>query len=211
MKITKLEHACLDIASDSTRLVIDPGIWTSPLSDYSNIAALVITHVHPDHCDPEKVHAILQANPSVQIFSTQQVADKLEGVSVAVPEPGKSYTVGAIQLEFFGGQHAKIMDNYPQDQNFGILVNDTLYYPGDSFTPCPKPHTVLALPIVAPWLKFSEAVEFLAQDTAPNVFPTHNNILNDNGTNLLNRMLGGATEEQQKTLHALQPGESMDA
>ncbi|CAN5360505.1 MBL fold metallo-hydrolase [soil metagenome] len=210
MKITKLEHACLDITNENTRLIVDPGIWTNPLSDLSNIKALVITHVHPDHCDPDKVQAIVGANPNIQIFSTQQVADKLRIPLVEVPEIGKAYTIGAIKLEFLGGQHATIMDGHPPDQNFGILVNDTLYYPGDSFTPCSKPHTVSAVPAVAPWLKFSETVEFLAQDSATSIFPTHNNILNENGTNLLNRLLSGVADEQHKTFHALRPGESLD-
>ena len=65
MKITKLEHACLDIIVGNSRLIVDPGGWTSPLENYQGITALVITHVHADHFDPEKVQAIIAANPEV--------------------------------------------------------------------------------------------------------------------------------------------------
>lgn len=213
MKITKLEHACLDITDGSSRLIVDPGGWTSPLSDYSNIAVLVITHVHADHFDPEKVQAVLAANNGVRIFTTHEVAAQLPGTEVTVPELGEEYTAGKFTLEFFGGKHASIMEGYPPagaNHNFGVLINGTLYYPGDSLTPCPKPHKVLALPAVAPWLKLSEAVDFMAQDSASEVFPTHNNIVNENGEGLLNRLLGGSAEQQGKTYHALKPGESID-
>lgn len=213
MKITKLEHACLDITVGNSRLIVDPGGWTSPLDDYNDVAALVITHVHADHFDPEKVQAIIDANPKVQIFTTDQVASKITGGTVTVATVGQQYHVGDITLEFFGGQHAAIMEGYPPagaDHNFGVLVNDTLYYPGDSLTSCPKSHTVLAVPAAAPWLKLVEAVEFMAADSANEVFPTHNNIVNENGEMLLNNLLGSSAGQQGKTYHALKPGESIE-
>lgn len=209
MKITKLGHACLDISEGQSRLIVDPGIWTEPLADYSGVTALVITHVHPDHFDSEKVSALIAANPDLQLFVTRQIAEKITDVTVTVPELGKQYVVGDFTLEFFGELHAKIMDNYPQDQNHGVLVNGELYYPGDSFTLCPKPHNIVALPVSAPWLKFSEVVDFLTQDTATQVFPTHNNILNEYGTDLANQMLGGDAEAQGKTYTYLSPGQSL--
>jgi L-ascorbate metabolism protein UlaG (beta-lactamase superfamily) len=214
MKITKLEHACLDITIGGSRLIVDPGGWTSPLSSYEGITALVITHVHADHFDSEKVYAIVAANPDVQVFTTDQVASEITGGAVTIASVGEQYSAGDISLEFFGGQHAVIMEGYPPagaDHNFGVLINDTLYYPGDSLTPCPEPHSVLAIPSTAPWLKLIEAVSFMREDTANEVFPTHNNIVNENGENLLNSLLGGAAEQQGKTYHALKPGDSIEA
>lgn len=210
MKITKREHACLDITDGSGRLIIDPGSWTEPLADYSGIDAVVITHFHPDHLDESKILKIAAQNPSLVIFCTQQVADKLsEDMRITVPEVGTEYEAGAYKLEFFGGMHASIRADWPQDQNLGVLVNDALYYPGDSFTPCSKEHTVLAAPSAAPWLKLEESINFIKQDGAKQVFPTHNNILNDNGNELNNRLLGGAAEESDKTYTYLKPGETL--
>ena len=103
-----------------------------------------------------------------------------------------------------------IGDDWPQDQNFGVLVNNKLYYPGDSFTPCPEPHAVLAAPCAGPWLRFADAVNFIKQDSAERVFLTHNNILNQNGHDLNDRMFSGAIEEYGKKFLPLQPGESIE-
>jgi len=207
MKITKLEHACLDITDGDGHLIIDPGAYTTSLTNFNNITALVITHVHQDHFDEQKVGQILAANPAVQVFSTSEVAEKLANKAVTVPEVGKIYTAGGFTLEFFGGQHAMITATYPKNQNFGVLVNDTLYYPGDSFTPCPKPHTILAAPSMAPWLKLSEAADFITADSAQKVFPTHNGFLNEAGNDLHNRMLGDAAKAANKTYLPLKPNE----
>ncbi len=211
MKITKFEHACLNVTNGTSRLVIDPGVFTTSLDDFTDIDGLVITHVHADHLDEDKVKAIIQQNPDVQIFATQQVADKLADASVTIPEIDNQYSVGDITLEFFGGEHAIILAEYPQDQNLGVLVNDKLYYPGDSVTSCPKPHTITAVPSVAPWLKLSEAADFIKQDTASQVFPTHNAIVNETGDTMINNMLSGRAEQSGKKYTVLQPGESIEA
>ena len=75
--------------------------------------------------------------------------------------------------------------------NLGVMVNDTVYYPGDSFTKPEKPVKVLALPITAPWLKIGEVMDFLAE---VNAFPTHDAIASNQGKALVDRMLGGVAE-----------------
>jgi L-ascorbate metabolism protein UlaG (beta-lactamase superfamily) len=213
MKITKLEHACLDISHGNSRLIIDPGAFASSLTDFANITALVITHVHQDHFDESKVKQILEANPEVQVFTTQQTVDKLNGAKVTVPQSGQQYNAGDFTFEFFGTDHDYIFDELkiPQDQNHGVLVNDRLYYPGDSFSPCPKPHTTVAVPSNGPWMKLEEARLFLAQDSAKTIFPTHNGFVNDPGNDLCNSLLSMAAQQQDKTFTALKPSESLDA
>jgi L-ascorbate metabolism protein UlaG (beta-lactamase superfamily) len=214
MKITKLEHACLDITQGSDRLIVDPGIFSASLTNFAGVTALVITHIHPDHLDIEKVKAILQQSPNVQTFSTPEVAERLSGTQVTVPEVGQQYTVGAFTLEFFGGQHAQIIEGYPApglDHNVGVLINETLYYTGDSLVACPKPHAVLATPSMAPWLKTVEAANFITADTANRVFPTHNHFLSPDGEGIINNLLSGVAERSNKTYLALQPGESIEA
>ena len=211
MKITKLEHACLDITDTDGRLIIDPGIYATSLSDFTGITAVVVTHVHADHLDESKILKITEQNPNVPIFCTEQVASKLsENFNITVPNIDAAYKAGSFTLEFFGGQHAIIMDNMPQDQNYGVLVNDALYYPGDSLTPCPKPHKVLALPAMAPWLKLSEAVAFMRQDDAKEVFPSHVQFMSKEGADLHNRLYSGSAEQSDKKYTALAPGESLE-
>jgi L-ascorbate metabolism protein UlaG (beta-lactamase superfamily) len=212
MKITKLEHACLDITHGPSRLIIDPGAFAASLTEVTGITAVVITHVHQDHFDEEKVQQILVANPEVQVFTTQQVADKLSSAKVTVPQPDKQYSAGDFTFEFFGEMHDFIFDELqiPQDQNHGVLVNDRLYYPGDSFTPCPKDHTTLAVPSNGPWMKLEEARVFMTQDSAQTVFPTHFGFMNEAGFDLTNSLLSMAAQQAGKAYSVLKPGESLE-
>lgn len=208
MQLTKFEHSCLDITAPGGRIIIDPGIYSKSLTDLSAITALVITHVHGDHFDPEKVTAIIAANPDIQIFSTQEVADKIDA-KVTVPELDHVYEVAGTTLEFFGGQHAFITDK-PVAENYGVLLGNILYYPGDSLVSCPKPHSITAVPAQAPWLKFSEAADFVAADSASRIFLTHNAFLSEAGLALHDRLFGGAAEATGKELVTLQPGDSIE-
>lgn len=210
MKLTKFEHSCFDITEGTDRLVIDPGVFSPSLTDFANITALVITHVHPDHFDPEKVSKIIAQNPKVKIFTTQEVAKAIKNPLVTVPETNQEFAVGAFQLEFFGGQHAIIAPSYPVNQNYGVLVNSKFYYPGDSLTVCPKVHQVLAVPVMAPWLKFSETATFIPQNSGTKLFAAHNGFVNADGQALYDRLLGMVVEGSDKTYQFLAPGQSLD-
>jgi glyoxylase-like metal-dependent hydrolase (beta-lactamase superfamily II) len=199
MNIIKYEHACIDIRVEKSRLIIDPGIFSMSLTDLASIDVLIITHVHPDHLDEQKVRAIIAANPNIKVFSTHEVAIKLSDLIVIVPELEKVYTELGVTLEFFGQLHASILPSIPQVQNFGVLVNSELYYTGDSFTPCPKPHTMLGITVSAPWMKLSEAVDFISQDSATTIFPCHDGFLNDSGRALINGLLRTVVEATHKT------------
>jgi hypothetical protein len=210
MKLTKFEHSCLDIKDGSDRLIIDPGLYSASLSDFKNITVVVITHIHGDHFDPEKIANIITANPQLKIFTTQEVADELKSALVTVPKNQKPYAVGAFRLEFFGDQHDVVSPNFPRAQNFGVLINDKLYDPGDSTTPCPKPHTTLALPTMAPWLKFSETEEFLPTSSAKTFFSTHNGFINQAGQTMYDHFFSGLAKDTGKTYQFLAPGQSIE-
>src|SRR5690606_15857981 len=99
MKITKYEHACLLIEEQGTRVIIDPGNFSPSISnDCDNIAAVVVTHVHADHFDPEKLQAILAKNPACQIFTTQEVANEFGQKATAV-QAGQTVKLENIKLE----------------------------------------------------------------------------------------------------------------
>lgn len=209
MKLTKYQHACVVLEDQDQRIVIDPGGWTE-LPEVTGVVAVVITHVHADHCNPDHVAAIMAANPAVQIFGTQQVADALSDHAVTVAQPGQSVQVGPFALAFYGGQHATIRPSMPADQNIGILVNNAFYYPGDSFVAPEVPVQLLALPVSAPWLKFSEAADFVATVRPQHCFPTHNAILSDIGQSLMDRLIGGVCQEVGTAYTSLKPGEYIE-
>jgi len=210
MNITKYEHACVVVEEQGKKLVIDPGEFTTSFTDFSNITAVIVTHMHGDHLDPKKLQAILAANPTVRFFGTAEVAKQVPDLPFTAVTGGTAESVAPFKLAFYGEQHARIHPSIPTIQNVGVLVNDQFYYPGDSFTVPDVPIKVLALPIAAPWLKSGEAVDFLLSVKPNYVFPTHNGILSDIGHSIYNNFGERYAAQYGGMFTYMRPGESMN-
>jgi L-ascorbate metabolism protein UlaG (beta-lactamase superfamily) len=209
MTITKYEHACLVIEENGSNLVIDPGQFSSSLPKLKNVAAVVLTHVHFDHVDEKKVKQIITDNPGIKVFSTGEVAETFPNLKPAVVEPGSMHQIGPFTLAFFGGEHAVIHPSKPKTQNVGVLVNSVLYYPGDSFALPGRPIKALAAPASAPWLKISEAMDFISEVKPELAFPTHDAILSDEGKQVHDTMLESTAKEAGVTYQRIQTGQSI--
>lgn len=211
MKITKYEHACIVIEEQDKRLVIDPGVFTKSLDNFNGVCGIVVTHAHPDHFNLELLDKIQAENPEACIYTVGEVAKELGDRKHEVVSGNISDLCDAFHLSFFGKQHAVIHDSLPVFQNIGVLVNESFYYSGDSFT-VPDKHevAVLAVPAVAPWMKTSEAMDFISQVKPRQVIPTHNAILSDEGHGIYNRYLEMAAKESGGTFTYLRPGSSLD-
>jgi glyoxylase-like metal-dependent hydrolase (beta-lactamase superfamily II) len=204
MKLTKFQHACFTLEKDGATLVVDPGNFSHDFIVPSHVDAIVITHEHPDHLDESRVQAILQANPKATVIAHESIAGRYTNYTTIGAKVGEIYTIGAFTLRFFGGTHAVIANNIPVPPNLGVLIEDRLYYPGDSFV---APDAILvkelALPASAPWLKIGESMEFLSQVKPAFAFPTHDAILSDDGKQLVDRMLGMVASGQNTTYKRL--------
>jgi L-ascorbate metabolism protein UlaG (beta-lactamase superfamily) len=184
MRVTKLEHAALVIEHSGDRLFVDPGKFTTPITEASGALAVVITHLHDDHWTPEQLARIRERNPEVRIFGPQGVVDAAGQAGIAVERvaPGDRVAVGPFELRFFGGRHAMIHPSIPVIDNVGVLVNDTLYYAGDSFV-VPEGIAVdaLAAPAGAPWMKIAESMDYVMAVKPRRCFPTHEMVLSRDG------------------------------
>ena len=195
MKITKYGHACFTVEENGETLVIDPGGFSQDFIPNSTITAIVITHEHGDHFDPDTLAAIYAKNPHSTLISTKEiVATMPDHQSIAV-KPADTLQLGAFELEFFGGTHAEIHKSMPAIANLGVLINHTLYYPGDALTLPNLPIKTLALPVAAPWVKISEVIDFLIAAKPNFAFPTHDAILSKEGQQIVDRVVGAIAEE----------------
>ncbi|MBN7792759.1 MBL fold metallo-hydrolase [Microbacterium esteraromaticum] len=211
MRITRHEHAALRLEHDGQTLLIDPGAFTAPLDGLSDVVGVVITHEHPDHWTAVHLDRILQAAPGTPIFSTAAVAAAADHLVTTVA-PGQTYAVGAFSLRFFGGEHAVIHSSLPTIENLGVLVNDTFYYPGDSYAlPDDVAVDTLAAPLGAPWLKIGEAMDFVLSVAPRRCFGTHDMTLSPIGRNMHRERLRWATEQHNGEFYDLDPGMSVDA
>jgi len=211
MRVTKYEHACLRIDAAEETLLIDPGSFTTPVNDLGDVVGIVITHEHPDHWTPEHLDRILRAAPGTPIFAPAGVARVAEGYEITVVAPGDTVEVGGFTLRFFGGEHAIIHSSLPVIENVGVLVNEELYYPGDSYA-VPEGIEVgtLAAPLGAPWLRIGDAMDFVLAVRPRRAFGTHDMTLSVIGEGMHRQRLQWATEQGSGEFFALEPGDTLD-
>ena len=196
MKLTKYEHSCFTLEKDGKVLVVDPGSWATDFVVPENVVATVVTHEHADHFDESKIKAIIDKNPSATIYAPSDVIAMLPNLPTQVVSPDENIEVGGFTLTFIGGVHATIVEGFhPEFQNLGVIVDDKLYHPGDSLALPNRPIKVLSLPIIAPWEKVQESVDFLMAIKPEFAFPTHDAMLSELGFGLYDRWHSLAAEK----------------
>ncbi|WP_181955703.1 MBL fold metallo-hydrolase, partial [Raoultella terrigena] len=81
-----------------------------------------------------------------------------------------------------GEKHAVIHPDYPRFDNSGFLLTlggESVYHPGDSLTTPGVPIDVLLAPISGPWLKVSEAIDFVRAVAAPRSLGIHDRVYSE--------------------------------
>lgn len=210
MKLTKYNHACVVIKHEGEQVIIDPGVFVTALPDISNLSAVIITHQHPDHFSPEHVRSIVAANPNIEIFAAPGIADQLDDIEVTTVVAGENAAAGAFTFRFFGSEHALIHKTIPRIANIGVLVNESIYYPGDSFeAPDCKPKVALT-PTSGPWLKVGEVIDFLDKVQPGMCVPTHNALQSELGDSMLEQWLADVCNKHHIAFKHVPPGESIE-
>jgi L-ascorbate metabolism protein UlaG (beta-lactamase superfamily) len=210
MRITKYEHACFVASVADKKLIVDPGSFTVPLPDTNNVVAVVITHEHADHWTPEHLQRIRENSPEVRFFGPAGVVAAATDFEITVVNDGQKVEVDPFTLEFFGEKHAQIHSSIPIVDNVGVLISDSVYYPGDSFTLGPVGVDLLAVPASAPWLKIGEVMDFVAAEKPKRSFATHDMINSVIGNQMAGARIAAVTEQGGGEFVVLAPGESVE-
>lgn len=210
MRVTKHEHACMRLELEDKTLIIDPGAYTLPLNNLHGVVAVVVTHEHPDHWTDEHLDRIHEIFPGIPIYGPEGVARAASAQEITVVHPGDTVEVGPFTLAFRGGRHAVIHESIPVVDNVGVLVNDTFYYPGDSYALPGAPVDLLAAPVGAPWLKIGEAMDFVLAVAPRRSFGAHEMTLSRIGLGMGRARLEWATAQGGGEFLTLEPGDSTD-
>jgi L-ascorbate metabolism protein UlaG (beta-lactamase superfamily) len=181
MRVTKFIHSCLLVEKGGDRLLFDPGKFSfvegrvKP-EQFTGIAAIVLTHFHPDHVEPEALKKIVDGNAGAVVLTNTEAQKKLAdaGVQAEVFEAG-TRTVGGFRLEAFAAAHAPILGS-AAPQNTAYVVDDLLLNPGDSFAEPLLQKAgvrVLAVPVMAPWSTELGVADFVKRMRPQNILPVH--------------------------------------
>jgi len=178
MKITHYGHACVLLefsTPKTTRILIDPGTYSTGFESLRDLDALLFTHAHPDHIDMQRVPALAQANPGMSIIADGGSAAVLTEHDVAhnVATDGDSVKAGDIDVDVLSGDHAVIHCDLPNISNNGYVIDGHTLHPGDAFVESPDSVEILLLPVGGPWMKIGEAVDYLRRVRPRVVIPIH--------------------------------------
>ncbi len=205
MRMVKFPHSCIRFETSEGRLVIDPGAFSGP-EPLEDPDAVLITHVHFDHLDPEAMRELKRRRPELQIYGPPSLAEFLGDTPFTPVRHGDTIEAAGLKVDVFGERHAVIHPSMPDLENVGYHL-EGIFHPGDSFTVPDLPvHTLLA-PVAAPWMKLSEGADYIGQVAPQRVHPIHEALLNDNGLAVFDRMLSSLTEAEYVRLG---PGESVE-
>lgn len=189
MQLTHFGHSCLLASFPSgtageTTILFDPGTFSHGFEGITGLDAILITHQHPDHADTERLPALLDANPQAKLYADPQTAAQLGAPWQAV-HAGDAFTIGQLSVRGVGGTHAVIHPDLPVIDNTSYLIGDAdhparLMHPGDALFVPDEPIDVLATPAAAPWMKISEAVDYLRAVAPARAVPIHQGIIEPN-------------------------------
>jgi len=213
VRLTHVGHACVLVETGGARVLVDPGTFADGWEGLTGLDAVLITHTHPDHCDRDRLPALLAANAGALAAAEPDLAGELSagGLDVQALPPGAVLEVGSVRVAALGGRHAVIHDDIPRVGNVGLMLQaahePTLLHPGDSYETTPQGVDVLAVPLNAPWSAFKETVDFV-RAVAPRIaFPIHDGLLNSRGRALYLRQLSALGRTQVEDLAGATPHE----
>ena len=187
MRLTKLGHACVRIEYAGAVVAVDPGVFTD-VEGLDGVGAVLVTHEHPDHYDPSRLR-----RTEGPIFTIDAVARQIrEGAPdlverVTVVAPGERFDAG-LPVRAVGELHAVIHPELPRFHNSGYVIEvgeRKVYHPGDALTPPGEAVDVLCVPVSAPWMRASEAIEFAREVQAPHNLAIHDRVYSAAGLGIV--------------------------
>ena len=211
MRITKFGHACIRLEHDGKVVVVDPGMFTDPEA-VDGADAVVITHEHPDHYLPDHL-----ARTDAALFTIDAVATKIRESApdlaerVIVVSPGDEFDPG-IPAVSVGELHAVIHPDLPRFSNSGYLFtlgDTTVFHPGDALTVPGEDVDVLFVPVSAPWMRASEAIEFAREVRAPRNLAIHDRVYSEAGLGIVDGHMNAFLPKAGQAYVRLSDGEDL--
>lgn len=213
MRITKFGHACVRIEHEGRTVVLDPGVFTEAEA-LDGAGAVLITHEHADHYNPD-----LLRQGDAPIFTIDAVAARIRedapdvAERVTVVAPDEEFDAG-LPVRAVGELHAVIHPEFPRFFNSGYVLtlgDRKVYHPGDALTAPGEAVDVLLVPVSAPWMRASEAIEFAREVRAPRNLAIHDRVYSEAGLGIVDGHMNAFLPKDGLDYVRLADGEDLPA
>jgi L-ascorbate metabolism protein UlaG (beta-lactamase superfamily) len=202
MRISHCGHSAVLVETDSSRVLIDPGNLSDGWHGLTDLDAILVTHLHPDHLDPTHLPQLRAANPSTKVYVETSIPALLASgdTDLGPLEPvasGDEIRLGDLVVSAVGGVHAEIHRDIPRIGNVGFVLRaegePSLFHPGDSYDTAPAGVDILAVPAYGPWAAMKETIDFVRAVAALEGFAIHDELLNERGRGLISGRVDAMT------------------
>lgn len=190
MRVTHLGHACLLVEIADTRILVDPGSFSTGFESLRDLDAVVVTHQHADHLDEDRLPDLLAHNRQAPVYADPESAELLSDTSsdVIVLTEGDEHRIGMTRIRPVGRLHAVNHAAVPRCTNVGVVLHadgePSIYHPGDAYDGEAGDVDVLAVPLNAPWAKVAETIGFVRRIGPRQIIPIHDALLSEAGRRL---------------------------
>ncbi len=181
MKITKYPQSCLLLEKEGKQLLIDPGSFMAgkfTSDDLPEIEAIILTHRHPDHANPELISALL-AKKSVPVYANSDTKEFLGDIVTDTVEPEQTVDVAGFSITAYDMPHCPLPDGSAGPPNNGYVFDGMFLHAGDGVSVDNLQIDNAAIAIAGPDLSLRDAADLIKSVGAKKVIPIHYSIFSD--------------------------------
>ena len=172
VRLTKFPQSCVRLERDGRTLLIDPGTPTTPrhdLGEFGDVEAVLYTHRHPDHLDPDAATEL--ARRGATLYGNADVVEVLDGAGTVVGDVG--FRAAGFDVAPVAIPHVPLVDGGPGPPNTGFVLDGQLLHPGDGLQSGDVRVATLLVPVAGPSVSARDAYLFIERTAARTAVPIH--------------------------------------
>jgi len=159
------------IEEGGVRILIDASADDAGrFGEFGKLDAVLYTHEHSDHFDPELAQRF--ADAGVAVYANASTAKQMKSQPIVVAD-GQEFDIAGLKIKAIELPHCLMPDGSAGPQNTGYLFSQKFFDPGDGKELAGLQVENLAVPITGPDVSFKDAFDFAKQVGAKNLIPIH--------------------------------------